>query len=108
MIGAIDTEGRVWHAVTQSNTTTDVLLLFVKNLIALLDDELPNWREESLLLLDGARYHVSAEARAGFQKLRLPVIYTAPYSPSSSPIERLWAALKLGELNPDRISTGKR
>jgi hypothetical protein len=40
--------------------------------------------------------------------MRLQVIFTAPYSYESSPIERLFSALKLGELNPEREPTGKR
>ena len=41
-------------------------------------------------------------------KLVPHVIYTGPYSYSSAPIELLFAGLKLGELNPERLPTGKR
>ena len=40
--------------------------------------------------------------------MRLPVFYTAPYSYTSSPIETLFAHLKLGELNPGREPVGKK
>ena len=42
------------------------------------------------------------------QQLELPVIYTAPYSYLSSPIEMLFGALKFGELNSTGKKTGKK
>ena len=41
-------------------------------------------------------------------KMELPIIYSGPYSYSTAPIESVFAALKLGDLNPDRLPTGKR
>ena len=40
-------------------------------------------------------------------RLQLPICYTGPYGYSAAPIESLFAALKLAELNPDRLPTGK-
>lgn len=108
VIAAIDTDGHVWFALTQANTDSNVLLAFMRALILRLDRELPGWEQDSLILLDGAKYHTSPEMRQHFEALDLPVMYTAPYSYSSSPIERLFAALKLGELNRQMVPTGKR
>ena len=108
VIAAIDTDGNVWLALTQANTDSNVLLTFFKSLMTRLDRELPGWQQETLILLDGAKYHTSPEMRSHFEALDLPVIFTAPYSYSSSPIERLFSALKLGELNQLKVSTGKR
>lgn len=108
VIAAIDTEGHTWLALTQANTDSNVLLTFLRSLMMRLDRELPGWQQDTVWLLDGARYHTSPEMRSHFEALDLPVIYTAPYSYSSSPIERLFAALKLGELNQEKVSTGKR
>ena len=41
-------------------------------------------------------------------RLALPIIYSGPYSYSSAPVELLFAALKLGELNPEHLPTGKK
>ena len=62
-----------------------------------------HWRDETVILLDNATYHRSAEVRAGFKKLGVPVIYSGPYSFESAPIETWFAHLKTGELNPQRI-----
>ena len=67
-----------------------------------------HWREETVILLDNATYHRSAEVRAGFKKLGVPVIYSGPYSFVSAPVERYFALLKRGDLNPERLQLGKR
>ena len=41
-------------------------------------------------------------------RMQLPTMYTAPYSYSAAPVELVFAALKLGDLNPNRLPTGKR
>ena len=38
----------------------------------------------------------------------LPIIFSAPYSYSSAAVESVFAALKLGDLNPERLPTGKK
>ena len=78
------------------------------NLVAKLDEETPGWQESSVILLDNAPYHVSADARSYLRKMQVPIMYTAPYSYSASPIESLFSILKLGELNEEREPTGKR
>ena len=40
--------------------------------------------------------------------MELPICYSAPYCYSTAPIELLFAALKFGELNPERLPTGKK
>ena len=108
LIAAMDTDGRVWFALTQANTDSDVMLLYFTHLLRLLDQDTPTWRDDTIFLLDGARYHTSPETKEHLRRLGLKVIYTAPYSYASSPIEKLFGALKLGELNPSREPTGKK
>ena len=38
----------------------------------------------------------------------VPIIFSGPYSYSGAAVEAVFAALKLGELNPDRRPTGKK
>ena len=40
--------------------------------------------------------------------MQLRVIWSAPYSYSTAPIELLFAGLKFGELNPQKAATGKK
>ena len=41
-------------------------------------------------------------------KMELPIIFSGPYSYSAAPIEMVFSALKLGDLNPERLPTGKK
>ena len=40
--------------------------------------------------------------------MSLPIIYSGPYAYGAAPIEKVFAALKLGDLNPERLPTGKK
>ena len=108
MLTALDTDGKVYFAMTQANTDSNVMLVFLQYLMRKLDIESPGWEEETVFLFDGARYHTSAEMRGYFKKLQISVIFSGPYSYAAAPVELLFGALKCGELNPLRISTGKR
>ena len=74
-------------------------MTFLIHLTNYLDEESPNWRDNTIILLDGATYHKGAEIRNYMRKLKLDIIWSAPYSYSTAPIELLFGALKFGELN---------
>ena len=61
-----------------------------------------------MFLWDNASYHSSEETRAVIRKLGLKIIFSGPYSYSSAPVELLFGNLKVGEINPDLLATGKR
>ena len=82
------------------------MLVFFRHLLLTLDEERANWRSDTIILLDGARYHTGDEIRDYIHKLQLPVVWSAPDSYATAPIELLFGGLMLGELNPDRLSTG--
>ena len=84
------------------------MLAFLQHLVAELDDERPGWKADTYILLDGARYHTGGEIREYLHKMQLQVIWTGPYSYDAAPIELLFAGLKFGELNADRLPTGKK
>jgi len=108
LIAALDTEGDIYFSLTQSNTNQQVMLIFLIHLVKQLDQEQPSWKENTILLLDGARYHTGAAVREYLRKLEVQVMWSAPYSYSTAPIEMVFGALKFGELNPGREPTGKK
>ena len=61
-----------------------------------------------MILWDNASYHSSEETRAVVRTLNLRLIFSGPYSYSAAPIELLFGGLKMGELNPERLTTGKK
>ena len=75
-------------------------MFFLRHLTNELDKDTSGWQENSVILIDNAPYHTGEEIRSYMTKMQLPVIYTAPYCYNSSPIETLFAHLKLGEINP--------
>ena len=49
VLAAIDTDGRVFMALSTSNTTSEVVCLFVSQLVELLEEEVPGFRENTVL-----------------------------------------------------------
>ena len=43
LIVALDTDGRIWCALTQANTDSDVMTMFLRYLVRELDRESPGW-----------------------------------------------------------------
>ena len=83
------------------------MLVFLTHLVNVLDEESERWRSNTIILLDGARYHTGKDIREYMRRLNLNVIWSGPYSFSAAPIETVFATLKFGELNTKNESTGK-
>ena len=71
MIAALDTQGCIYYSLTQANTDQNVMMIFLIHLVNLLDLERPSWRDDTVLLLDGARYHTGSRVREYMRKLDL-------------------------------------
>ena len=108
MIAALDNYGKVYFSLAHATTDSDVIATFLQHLIRILDRDDPGWQDSTVFLLDNATYHVSEETQVVMRKLGLQVIYSGPYSYSAAPIETLFSGIKLGQLNPNNESTGKR
>ena len=108
MIAALDTDGRVYFSLGHATTNQDTFMLFMRHLVAKLDQETPGWQENSCILMDNAPYHSGEEIRSYLRKMQVPIIYSGPYSFSAAGIETLFSHLKLGELNKANESTGKK
>jgi len=46
-----------------------VMLAFLRYLVAKLDEEHPGWSAETVILLDGARYHTGEEIKEYIRKM---------------------------------------
>ena len=71
MIADLDTNGRLWFALSHANTDSDVMAAFLKHLSKTLDLEETGWRENTVLLWDNASYHSSAETMSVIRRLGL-------------------------------------
>ena len=63
LIVALDTDGRLWCALTQANTDSDVMTMFLRYLVRELDRESPGWQEDCTILLDNAAWHTNQVIR---------------------------------------------
>jgi hypothetical protein len=98
LICAIDNRGECYFSLTQVNTDSDVKSMFLFYLTQLLDQERPEWREDTIILMDNASYNKSEETIEDIERLGIPVIFAAAYSYDASPIERYFGYLKQGEI----------
>ena len=108
MIASLDTDGRVYFSLSHATTEQDTFMLFMRHLTRQLDEDTPGWQENSIILLDNATYHTGEEIQSYFRKMEVPVMYSGPYSYGAAPIEMVFGHLKLGEINLNRESTGKK
>ena len=102
MITAIDTEGEVYWSLLQTNTNDETFGMYLKFLTAKLDEDRPNWRHDSILQIDGARYHKSAATMNLLDELQVPYIISAPYSYDCSCIELWFSRLKYSDINVEK------
>ena len=108
MIAAIDTEGDMYLSMTQVNTTTQVMKMYLSYLAETLDRDRPDWRSNTVILLDGAQYHVNDEIISHLTKHQMQVIFSGPRSYDACPCEMLFAHLKSVDMNPQGFPTGKK
>jgi hypothetical protein len=85
LIAALDTSGKVWFSLLHANTDSDIMVLFLSQLFQQLDEESPGWRANSVVLLDGAKYHTSEQCAAYLRLSGATVMYSGPYSYGKCP-----------------------
>ena len=61
IILAIDSLGHSYLSLTQANSNSTVMDVYLRELSKLLDEDRPDWKRNTILLLDGASYHQSKE-----------------------------------------------
>ncbi len=91
MIAALDNEGRIYFTLNHSATDQNMFMLFMHYLVQKLDEDTPGWEDDSIILIDNACYHRGDEIRRQFRKMQLPIMYSAPYSFNTAPIETLFS-----------------
>ena len=107
-IAAVSTDGELFFSLTQVNTDHEVKLLFLTELAAILDGDNPLWRKDTVILMDNAGYNTKPETLAQIQRLRMPVIFSGPYSYDAAPIERFFGYFKQGRMVPEKEAAGKK
>ena len=107
MIIGVDTRGKVYLSLTQSNSNSAVMGVYFNALVKKLEQQDQHWRHNTVVMLDNAAYHRSGATMKVFEELKVPVLFTGPHSYSASPAEYFFAAFKAADINPRRLKTGK-
>jgi len=108
VIVALDSLGNIYLTLTQANSNNSTMQIYFHHLCAKLDRERPQWREDSVILLDGAKYHTSTSTLTLLADLRVPVMFFGPHSYNLAVAELFFSFLKSTHLNPHMLPTGKK
>ena len=73
-----------------------------------MDAEKPGSSGSSVILFDNAKYHSNEFTLSTTKALGMRLIFSGPYSYSSSVCEMLFSGLKTSEINPENLPTTKR
>ena len=57
--------------------------------------------------MDNASYNTDEHTLEQIQRLRMPVIFSAPYSYDAAPVERFFGYFKQGAVMPEGEASGK-
>ena len=57
MILGLDTLGNVYVTFAQANSNSQMMELFFRSLAKRLDEQRPYWRKDTVIIVDGAKYH---------------------------------------------------
>ena len=103
MFIAIDTNGKTYLTLLQSNTNNRIMDIYLRQLVLKLDQEDKDWRNNTVILLDGAPYHCSEMTLELMEGLKIPTLFTGPHSYDAVPAELYFAAFKADDVNPSKI-----
>lgn len=81
--------------------------MFLRHLVEKLNYEDPEWRANSVLIMDGAAYHSADSTKALIDNLQIPTLMLGPYSYEASPCELYFATFKNADINPRHLATSK-
>jgi len=79
IIAALSSQGEFYFTITRGRNNSHTLLLFLVNLVKHFNRFKPNWRANTVFMLDNAQYHRSDYIRQRFLQLGLSVMYLGPY-----------------------------
>jgi hypothetical protein len=97
----------LYFSLTQVNTDSEIKVLFLIDLAAKLDSDRPDWRSDTIILIDNASYNASSYTTKCIRKLGLPVMFSAPYSYDASAVERHFGYFKQAVILDKTQSSGK-
>ena len=108
VLAAVDSLGNAYISVVQKLGTQEVFSMFLHSLCCLLSREEGGMSKDIIVLLDNATIHRTKLVKSVMSQWGLKVVFSSPYSPSGSPVERFFGQLKKGELMKVNKNVGKK
>ena len=91
----------------QANTNQDTLSNFMCTLVEQLDKDRPGWKSNTIVQIDGAAWHKTAQVKSLLRKLDIQAIISAPYAFDSAVAELFFSMFKRGNINTQMLKTSK-
>jgi hypothetical protein len=105
---ALDNFGESYISISQSNTNSNTILLFIRGLVKQLNESNRHWRRNTFIYWDGAAYHQSTTTLKLLRDLQVPIMVSGPHSYEAAPCELWFSLFKRVNINPRKLKTGKR
>ena len=108
VILGVDSLGQSYLSLTQANSNSSIIEIFLRELVKKLDVQRPDWRSDTVLLFDNASYHTSEATLGLMEQLAIPVMFFGPYSYNVAPCELWFGLFKQEDINPRHVPQGAR
>ena len=79
LIAAVDSHGNKYLSLLQANSNSEIMAIYLENLVEILDSENKDWRKETVIFWDNAPYHSSVKTKEVLKRLKVPLMYLGPY-----------------------------
>ena len=100
LVAAVSSDGEFLYTVNHGRNNGTTFILFLVKLCEHLNNADPQWRENTVLLLDNAPYHRSKVVMEKLVQLKLPIMFLGPYQFKLAPVELMFSYIKNRDLNP--------
>jgi hypothetical protein len=94
IIAAISNMGDFFYTINFGMTNTEKFWYFLLKLITHLSSQDIHWRNNTIFMIDNARYHRSKAAMGNYKRFRIPIMLLGPYQFGMAPIEMMFSFIK--------------
>jgi hypothetical protein len=93
---AVTTKGQIFYQLHQSTNDTPVVILFMKGLMARLEEQDPDYKETTVFQFDNAPNQTSKLFKQWLSEQQLLVLWSGNYSFDFAAVEAIFALIKNG------------
>ena len=108
IIAAVSSWGDFYFTINCGKSISRTVLLFLIKLVSHMTDQDPDWRANTVIVLDNAPYHRSRVMTAWCRELKLPLMFLGPYQYSMAPVELMFSYMKNRDLNPGKTRAASK